>query len=1142
MGNNSDNVLKFGRPGVFVPAFTRAAIEKGASIQKYRLKDFEDTNLLSSSSFRYDPPGVGMKSTQQLRVDWSQFENHVFFNSAEVAVNVAFDNVINSFPFDGSRQELEAFFDGLTGFEKWVYDQFPKNIGYLNFSGSAGVTGGSYIEVIDHAGIAFPTLSKTQTGRSALDPAGDSMSFEMQLHVPNGSNDNQVILQKLSGTNNGFTLGLVATGSTDMANVMLTFASASTVLSVTGAVEKGGFTHLVASYNRDPGDNRLYLYANEALIASSSTRAEMNDIDFTLSSMYIGTGSTATTTTGSFVPAATLSGSIDELRIFHDVRTIADQRAYAQKSIFAQDTLKLYFKFNEPSGALASTSGDSTNRIVLDSSGQSLHAFVHEDGYSTALRDTGSLANPMTHERLTNSPILFPSYDAVQNLNSTLLTTASLYDASNPNLITKLIPKHYFLEGQAYEALETEDGEVGDAYGGDGIPGEGELGTAQLLSAFLYTVAKHFDEVKLFLDAFGRSIFVDYDEFDVAPDQLLPFVASYYGFELPGMFSNATFEQFINGENIGRTPDTNELSLQQVQNEIWRRILANLTEIVRSKGTIHSIKAFIRTLGVDPDQNFRIREFGGPKRGKLGASRENKAQVSTMIETSGSETAFSIISPPLFGARSEPGWPYMTSDPSDGLFTSGSWTAEGIYRFPITRANATTQSLARMTVTGSSLSNPGLIFNLIALSSSVPISASLMLYGKPATGNDANMLQLHLTGVNVYDGNQWQVSFGRNRNDDVAAELNSNFSSSYFVRVIRQANGTIYEEHTTSSLFLEEANSVHALNTLQFITASLNASGSSIAYGAQSFDTSSEFLTSSAATVTAFNGRLGHLRFWSKGLSLEETREHARNFRSLGVEDPLVNFNFITTESGSFERLRIDASTDQIVTQSDSSGDISIFDFSQNGFHLTGSGFLSTTSVIRPETFRYSIISPKFDEAISNNKIRVRSFQQFENVQLHGGQVAPIFETPPSEEPEDDPRFAIDISIVDSLNEDMINIFATLDSLDNIIGAPELIFAEDYPNLQELRDVYFNRLTDKVNLKSFFEFFKWFDASVGMFIEQLIPRKTRFLGTSFVVESHMLERPKFQYQYEDAYIGSNNRHGLKGTLLLRLITGRMKRY
>jgi hypothetical protein len=63
-----------------------------------------------------------------------------------------------------------------------------------------------------------------------------------------------------------------------------------------------------------------------------------------------------------------------------------------------------------------------------------------------------------------------------------------------------------------------------------------------------------------------------------------------------------------------------------------------------------------------------------------------------------------------------------------------------------------------------------------------------------------------------------------------------------------------------------------------------------------------------------------------------------------------------------------------------------------------------------------------------------------------------------------------------------------------------------------------------------------------MFIEQLIPRKTSFLGTGFVVESHMLERPKYQYQYEDAYIGELNRHRSKEDILVKLVTGQMKRY
>ena len=94
------------------------------------------TNASSTSSFLYDPPTLGLKSTQQLNTDWSKFENHTFFSSAEVNVNVAFDQIINNFPFDGSKKEVEVFFEKLTGFEKYVYDQFPKNKGYLFFSGT----------------------------------------------------------------------------------------------------------------------------------------------------------------------------------------------------------------------------------------------------------------------------------------------------------------------------------------------------------------------------------------------------------------------------------------------------------------------------------------------------------------------------------------------------------------------------------------------------------------------------------------------------------------------------------------------------------------------------------------------------------------------------------------------------------------------------------------------------------------------------------------------------------------------------------------------------------------------------------------------------------------------------------------------
>ena len=190
---------------------------------------------------------------------------------------------------------------------------------------------------------------------------------------------------------------------------------------------------------------------------------------------------------------------------------------------------------------------------------------------------------------------------------------------------------------------------------------------------------------------------------------------------------------------------------------------------------------------------------------------------------------------------------------------------------------------------------------------------------------------------------------------------------------------------------------------------------------------------------------------------------HARNFKSLGVEDPETNFNFVTNASGSFERLRLDVSTDQIVTQSDSSGKISLFDFSQNSRTFSGFSMESNTQVIKPERFDFEVLS--FDFKSENpNKIRIRSYLDDALAEIYGAELAPLHRLPQNEQPKDDKRVQIEISAVQALNEDIMNIFATLNYLDNAIGSPELVFAQDYPTLRNLRRIYFNRLTGKLNL------------------------------------------------------------------------------
>ena len=147
-----------------------------------------------------------------------------------------------------------------------------------------------------------------------------------------------------------------------------------------------------------------------------------------------------------------------------------------------------------------------------------------------------------------------------------------------------------------------------------------------------------------------------------------------------------------------------------------------------------------------------------------------------------------------------------------------------------------------------------------------------------------------------------------------------------------------------------------------------------------------------------------------------------------------------------------------------------------------------------------------------------------------------------SEEPTDDTRFVIEFSLIDALNRDIITMFGTLDDMNNAIGNPELVYSPDYPTLENMREIYFNRLSSKLNFKAFFEFYRWFDTSIGTFIQQLVPRKTRFKGTNFTIESHMLERHKLKYLSDGIYLGEDNREDLDKQILLQYFDVGLRKY
>jgi len=390
-----------------------------------------------------------------------------------------------------------------------------------------------------------------------------------------------------------------------------------------------------------------------------------------------------------------------------------------------------------------------------------------------------------------------------------------------------------------------------------------------------------------------------------------------------------------------------------------------------------------------------------------------------------------------------------------------------------------------------------------------------------------------LTGANIFDGNKWHITFGRDMMNDTTA--------SYFLRAGRQNFGKIEQYYYNSVTASFGTSDYYQSGSTQ-----VNASGSFLQFGSGSMKTLAAGLN--AATVPShaknlsYSGSIGRVRFWSKGLTFDEDKEHVRNFKSLGVEDPLLNFNFVTVLTGAFERMRIDAQADQAITQSSAAGIINIFDYSQNSFHLTGSGFKKSSQVINPAQFNFSTLDAKFDERSADNKIRIAGFSEDVNVEMFNTLKSPVRNIPLGTPVEDDTRFSIEISQVRALNDDIMLLLGTLQFFDDALGSPELLFASDYPDLESLREVYFERLTDKINYKNLLSFYKWIDESIGFFVSTLVPHNTNFLGMNFVIESHVLERNKLRYLQEDIYLGENDRRGLQTDLNLQQVVGIFKRY
>ena len=394
--------------------------------------------------------------------------------------------------------------------------------------------------------------------------------------------------------------------------------------------------------------------------------------------------------------------------------------------------------------------------------------------------------------------------------------------------------------------------------------------------------------------------------------------------------------------------------------------------------------------------------------------------------------------------------------------------------------------------------------------------------------------ELFLTGLNIADGNIWSVDFGRINSEF----LESDGISKFYLRASTFEPGLLPEIYKTSSLMTDPANSV-----LSHIS-SYNTSGSFLIIGSQSFPNTTRFINAGneKQTSTHFSGEVSFINFWSKDYTENEFSAYVKNPLNHSSDNVKSNYNFLNQQSGSNQKVRIVTSGKQATTASNASGEIRLFDFSQENNHFTGYNFEVDKNLMLNKNFIREIISPNFDLNSSENKIRVRSIQD-ENLLLTNqfATAAPVYEVNPAEEVFDDSRFSMDMSVMKGLNENIANVFPGFAELENALGKPNLVFSDTYPDLYNLRKVYFENLIQKLDLNKYREMFKWLDNAFTDLVFNSIPRNTKFLGINFVYESHILERNRLKYLHDEIYLKSLPRDPNRGNIFLSQFVCKVKK-
>lgn len=1007
-----------------------------------------------------------LKSTTQLTgLNFDDFTEHVFFDSAEDKTKFAFENVLKRFPYDESDSEISNYLLQIDGYSKHIFDnKTKKNQGCYNFNNDY------YIQILDDKKIVD---NKTKTNISIIEKKS-TIQFWIK---PKITEDSYIVAQKLyqdntSNEKEGFCI-TVESLNENLCNLSLIVFYKLDILKCTVSIEKDKFVNVVFKLDNSLGKIKITPFLNNRLtdfLLEGEAFINLHTNNFKSTELLIGAGNQFDQ--NNYLGAKC---SLDDFCLFRGILKSNEIIKNIEQGADSKDNACFIYRFNE-------VAEDYVNNIfTIDYSGNKLHGVIKAiSGDQITLASLSSLRE--THE---NNPIIYEKeyykhcfsssiQENKDNFNE-IIQIAKDYDIENPNTVWKLLPKYLFVEGSDFSSNESiyyDSKEI------DEEPGN------HYLVNLLIVWGRFFDNLKCFIDVVTESIDIDYDSIENKriTGSLVKNAAKYLGYNIEEIFGSPTIEKleglFLSGES-----KKSDISIREIQNILWKRLLINSQDILRSKGTIQSIKSLFNSFGLEHDLFVDINEYSSQNKINFNQKFSSKTKNIKILDFSnniGKEITYNELGLP------ENSFCLTTDSSIDecNFNFNCCWTIEFYNKFIKSNKSKYKDKQSLLKIKNNETGD--LICNVIYEKVKEDHTGNFKITIDPFS--NGNVKTLVIENIDLFDDRLWHFTLGCDFISNNKVEIK--FTAS------RACNESEYFQRKKASIIIEKTQDF--TNNIEIIFGCKESINKNI----QEMD-----------YTTDFEGKLTNIKLWKTSLSDRILDIHAKNPLSIAIEEKLKeNILYLNNEKYITNYTSLEDLSDETFFVNNEK---KLFNFSYNQLtdNLMFTLFSSDNNInniLAIETFTVLDQSYVIDNQKNYSKVNIVSFEE-KNAYYNENRKDEVleFDSKPLTSYNNKKKIDIDFSSVKLINEDINRILDAYDLYTNYVINSVSKYNFSYSNLEGKRREYFSRLEENINFKNLYQIFRYFDEIMQSSLESLIPQNTNYQGFNYVIESHILERHKY---------------------------------